>query len=158
MAAATEAYLQQSAVFPALAQIGLFRLYFALGGEIDFQELPPQQHDEVAALWSSPAYFHSQRAEVLAAPLIYEQGQTLADLGSIPLTVITADTHQPAGWVALQEELATLSDNTVHEIISGATHASLIFSPDHAAATSNLIIQMAETVRSTPQILEMIGE
>jgi pimeloyl-ACP methyl ester carboxylesterase len=150
MAAATEAYLQQSAVFPTLARIGLFRLYFALGGEIDFQELPPQQHDEVAALWSSPSYFHSQRAEVLAAPLIYEQGQTLTDLGSLPLTVITADTQQPAGWVALQEELATLSDNAVHEIISGATHASLIFNPDHAAATSNLIIQMVETVRSTP--------
>jgi pimeloyl-ACP methyl ester carboxylesterase len=150
MVAANEAFLQQSAAFPTLARIGLFRLYFDLGGEIDFQELPARQHDELAALWSSPSYFHSQRAENLAAPLIFEQGQTLSDLDNLPLTVITADTYQPVSWAALQEELVTLSNNGIHEIISGATHASLIFNPDHAAAVSSLIIQMVDTVRGTP--------
>jgi pimeloyl-ACP methyl ester carboxylesterase len=150
MVAANEAFLQQSAAFPTLARIGLFRLYFDLGGEIDFQKLPARQHDELAALWSSPSYFHSQRAENLAAPLIFEQGQTLSDLDSLPLTVITADTYQPVSWAALQEELVTLSNNGIHEIISGATHASLIFNPDHAAAVSSLIIQMVDTVRGTP--------
>lgn len=147
LAAATEAYLQQSAVFPVLARIGLFRLYFALGGEIDFQELPPRQHDEVAALWSSPSYYHNQRAENLAAPLIYEQSQTLGNLSSLPLTVITADTNQPPNWDVLQEDLVVLSDNAIQEVIPGATHASLVFNPNHAAAVSNLIIQMVERVR-----------
>ncbi len=147
MEAANDAYLQQSAVFPTLAQIGLFRLYFALGGEIDFQELPPRQHDELVVLWSSTSYFHSQRAEILAAPLIYEQSQALGNLRSLPLTVITADTNQPPNWDVLQEDLIALSENAIQEVIPGATHASLVFNPNHAAAVSNLIIQMVERVR-----------
>jgi pimeloyl-ACP methyl ester carboxylesterase len=150
LAAANEAFLQQSAVFPTLARLGLFRLYFAAGGEIDFQELPPQQHGEVAALWSSPSYFRSQRGENVAAPVIYEQSQALGALGTLPLTVISASAGQPDGWATLQEELATLSTNAAHQVIPGATHASLVFNPDHAAAASALIIQMVESLRTTP--------
>src|SRR5690606_3048470 len=86
-----EAYLQDLAMFPTLARFGLFRLYFASGGEIDFQDLPPEAHDALAAFWSSPLYFESQRAETALAPTIYSQAQALDSLGDRPLIVISAD-------------------------------------------------------------------
>lgn len=149
-----EAYLQDLAMFPTLARFGLFRLYFASGGEIDFQDLPPEAHDALAAFWSSPLYFESQRAETALAPTIYSQAQALDSLGDRPLIVISAD-ENPAdsdSWEILQSELATLSTITEHLIISDAAHASLAFHPDHASQTSAAILRVVEMVREQPQL------
>jgi pimeloyl-ACP methyl ester carboxylesterase len=146
MVAEYKSFKSQSAVFPWLARIGLFRLYFSLGGELDFQDLPPQQHDEVAALWSSPRYFLSQRAENDAVPEIYARGQNLGDLGDMPLVVITAAESSPE-WLAMQAELASLSSDSLHVTIPGSTHVSLVFDQQHAAAVSGYIGQLVEAVQ-----------
>jgi hypothetical protein len=140
-------YSQITAFFPALARIGLFRLYFASGGEIDFPDLPAQQHAEVAALWSSPAYFQNSRAEGQMGSAIREQGQELSDLGDIPLVVISAGIH-PANWTALQAELPSLSTNSRHITVDEATHGSLAFNPDHAKQTSAAILQVVEAANT----------
>ena len=140
-----EAFLRVAATFPTLARIGLFRFFFATGGEIDFQDLPSQQHAELAAFWSSPAYFQSQRAEGQIAATIYAQAHELPSLGDLPLAVISAGVS-PASWTALQADLATLSANSTHVTINEATHASLAFHPDHARQTSGLTLQMVEAV------------
>jgi pimeloyl-ACP methyl ester carboxylesterase len=129
--------------FPTLARIGLFRLYFATGGEIDFQDLPPQQHDELAAFWSSPAYFENVQSESRLSPMIYEQAHDLSTLGDIPLIVISAETHPP-GWEILQAELARLSTNSQQATIPGSSHASLAFNPEHAHEVSELILRLIE--------------
>jgi pimeloyl-ACP methyl ester carboxylesterase len=150
-----EAYGRVSSVFPLLARIGLFRLYFATGGEIDFQDLPPRQHDETAAFWSSPAYFSSQRSELGDALKIYDSKQELVNLGDLPLVVITASETGPfPAWPALQDELAGLSTDGVHQVIEGATHASLVFNPDHARQVSDAIIQVVEAVRDGKRLAE----
>jgi len=140
-----ESFQQLSAVFPTLARIGLFRFFFATGGEIDFQDLPPQQHAELAAFWSSPAYFQSQQAEGRAVATIYTQAHELPSLGDLPLAVISAGIN-PASWATLQADLATLSTNSTHLTIAEATHASLAFHPDHARQTSGTILQVVEAV------------
>lgn len=144
-----ESYLDQSTSFPVFARLGLFRLYFTLGGELDFQALPERQHAEVAALWSSPEYFLSQRQENLDAPLIYQNAQTLGDLGDLPLVVISAPVtaHVPA-WPMLQAELAGLSTNSAHRIIENATHVSLAFDPEHAAQVAEAILEVVETTKT----------
>lgn len=146
--AETEAFMQQSALFPAFARLGLFRLFFDMGGELDFQDLPPQQHAEVAALWSSPRYFASQRAESLAAGDVFARGQSLGDLGDLPLVVVTAGIQQFPGWYDLQDELAALSSNSAHVTIPEATHASLAFNPEHASQLSKAIGRLIQAVRS----------
>lgn len=140
-----ESYTRVAATFPTLARIGLFRFYFATGGEIDFQDLPPRQHAELAAFWSSPAYFESQLAESRAAATIYVQAHELPSLGDLPLAVVSAEVS-PASWAALQADLATLSTNSTHLTIAEATHTSLAFHPDHARQTSAMILQMVEMV------------
>ena len=58
---ADKAFRRQVAAFPWLARLGLFCLFFSTGGEIDFQDLPPRQYDELAAFWSAPGHRISLR-------------------------------------------------------------------------------------------------
>lgn len=144
--AAKQAFSRQSALFPTLARLGVFRLFFAMGGELDFQDLPPQQHAEVAAFWSSPRYLLSQRTENAAA--IFAETKDLGTLNNLPLVVITAGRRSSPVWLELQDELVTLSSNSVHLTIAEASHASLVFHPDHAQATSAAILQVIEATRT----------
>lgn len=132
-----------AATFPTFARVGLFRLYFATGGEIDFQDLPPQQHAELVAFWSSPAYHQSARSESRLSPLIFEQAHDLPNLQDLPLTVISAENGLP-GWEALQSELAGLSTNSQHVTVPGSSHASLAFNREHAHQVSQAILQLLE--------------
>jgi pimeloyl-ACP methyl ester carboxylesterase len=156
MASMNEAFLRQSAVFPLLARVGLFRLYFDAGGEIDFQGLPPRQHDEIAAFWSTPRYFNMQRAENVAAPGIFQQAQRLGSLGDLPLAVFTASETGPFPlWPELQAEMAGLSSNSLHRTIEGATHGSVIFNPHHARITREVIAMVIDAARSGTPVAEI---
>jgi pimeloyl-ACP methyl ester carboxylesterase len=143
-----ESYLRLSALFPWLARVGVFRLYFASGGTLDMGALPPEQLGVAKAVWSSPAYFTSQRAENQAADEIYNASQHLGDLGALPLAVVSAGSHQPAGWEVLQTELAALSTNATHQTIERATHTSLAFDPTDAAITSRTILDVVAKAAS----------
>ena len=46
-------------------------------------------------------------------------------LGDKPLSVITAGEQEPI-WLELQDELAALSSDSVHRVVEGATHESLL--------------------------------
>lgn len=131
-----------------LARVGVPRLYFALGGEIDFQDLPRKEHDEVAAFFSTPRYFESQRAETIVGMQMFSDAHALGTLGNLPLIVITAGSNNLTGWTGLQNELAALSSNSLHRTIDGATHMSLPFNQKHANQVSALILQMVEAVRA----------
>ena len=148
-----ENFLRQSAVFPWLARLGLFRLYFSTGGELDFQDLPARQHNEVAAAWSSPGYFRSQRAEVIAAPGVFAQGRNLGNLGDLPLVVISAAEGLHPRWHELQKDLATLSSDVLHITIPGATHTSLVFNREHAGMVREVIQQLVKAVRESRPLL-----
>jgi pimeloyl-ACP methyl ester carboxylesterase len=142
-----QTYSRLMSSFPPLATMGLFRLFFASGGEIDFQDLPPRQHAELAAFWSSPAYYRSSRAETQMARAIHEQGKALPDLGNLPLAVVTAGLN-PSSWLDMQAELPLLSSKSTHLTVEEATHVSLSFHPDHARLTSEAILQVVEAVRA----------
>jgi pimeloyl-ACP methyl ester carboxylesterase len=142
-----ESYLQVSSAFPALARLGVFRLYFALGGEIDFAEMQEPQKSEIRSMWSSPEYFASQHAEAIAAPEIYGSGQNLGRLGDLPLLVISAGRNNPGGWTELQRDLVLLSDNSIHLHLQTATHVSLAFHPEDAHQVSLGILNVLEGIR-----------
>jgi pimeloyl-ACP methyl ester carboxylesterase len=148
----TKSFMQQSAAFPTLARFGLFRLYFALGGEMDFPEMKEPQKSEIKAIWSSPDYLVSQRAELIARPDVFFDGQKLGTLGSLPLLVITAGPNVPDPWGELQSELASLSDDSIHLYVETATHASLAFDPDDAHQVSLGIVKVLEAIRTEKRL------
>lgn len=143
-----ESYLQFSTPFPLLARLGVFRLYFSLGGEIDFAEMKEPQKSEIQSIWSSPEYFESQRAEIIAGSGIFIDGQQLGKLDDLPLLVITAGPKVSSAWCELQSDLASLSDNSSHLFIESATHASLVLDPDDAHQVSLGILNILDAIQT----------
>jgi pimeloyl-ACP methyl ester carboxylesterase len=146
--AANKSFLALSASFPWLAHIGIARIYFASGGTLDMGDLPPVELAVAKAVWSSPAYFASQRAEGMAVEAIYADARRLGDLGDLPLAVVSAGSGQPPFWASLQAELATLSTNSRHVTLEHATHGSLAFNPQDAQETSAAILQVLAMARA----------
>ena len=56
--------------------------------------------------------------------------------------------------IAIQAELADLSTDSLHQVIEGATHSSLVFNPDHAGQVSAGILQVVEAVRLEKRLAE----
>jgi pimeloyl-ACP methyl ester carboxylesterase len=144
--AAVREFVSYLNFFPLLTDLGVFRLYFAAGGEIDFQDLPARQHAETAAFLSSADHWRSVRAETIAGEGIFRDAQTLGDLGALPLAVVTAGQGGASGWAGLQAELAQLSSNSMHVVVEDAQHASLAFNEAHARETSAAIRAVIEAV------------
>ena len=154
--AESEAFLKYMRTFPFLARLGLFRLYFDTGGQMDFGDLPERQIAESAAFLATPNHWRSNLAEMTAAPGIYEEAQTLGALGSMPLAVISAGQNQTTGWSELQAELPELSSNSSHVIVEDAAHASLAFNEAHARETSAAILAVVEAVKAGRPVQEFL--
>lgn len=143
---------RMAALFPLMARLGLFHLFFARGGEIDFAELPRPAHDALAAFWSSPEFWQRQRASIAAGPRIFAEARGLGGLGDMPLMVVSAASGGQPGWAELQNELAALSRNSAHRLVPGATHASLVFNPAHARQVAAAILDLVAAVRAHAQV------
>jgi electron transfer flavoprotein alpha/beta subunit len=76
-----------------------------------------------------------------------EEAASLRDFADKPLIVLTAGSGSAAGWSAKQDALATLSTNSAHRVIDGATHASLISDEEDAVATTQAILDVVASVR-----------
>ena len=77
-------------------------------------------------------------------------------LGDLPLAVISV-TEQPVfGGVLtkLQDELPTLSSNSVHYTEAGATHENLVADQSHARSVAEAIRQVLEAARSGQPLAE----
>jgi hypothetical protein len=72
----------------------------------------------------------------------------LGSLGNKPLAVVTAPKQAEPGWLKLQDDLATLSSNSIHRVVKGATHTSLLYDRNDAQATSAAIVEVVVAVRN----------
>lgn len=134
-----------SALVSISARIGLARLYSpAEGGS-----LPPQYRDEVRANIATSSNTRSTIDEYVQANTSMEQAASLRSFADKPLVVLTAGVGSDAAHLASQNDLATLSTNSSHRVIDGASHEALIMEQDSAAATTQAIFDVVSSVRST---------
>jgi len=133
-----------SALASITARLGLARLYGLLAGD----DLPPQSHDEVSAHGATARNLRSTIDEYVHAGTSAEHAAALRDFGAKPLVVLTAGSGSAAGWAEKQDDLATLSTNSVHRTIDGATHMDLVEDQEKAAATSQAIHDVVFSIRS----------
>jgi pimeloyl-ACP methyl ester carboxylesterase len=77
-----------------------------------------------------------------------EQAASLRDFADKPLVVLTAGSGSAASWFVAQDAMATLSTNSVHRVIDGATHASMISDEGDAAATTRAILDVVSSVQN----------
>ena len=76
------------------------------------------------------------------------QAKSLVDFDGKPLAVVTAGSGHDTAWLSAQNDLATLSTNTTHRVIAGATHASLLEAESDAGASSRAIRDVVALVRT----------
>jgi pimeloyl-ACP methyl ester carboxylesterase len=138
-----------SALVSAAARLGLARLY----AQSDFGSLPPRSRDEVRASVATASMLRSTIDEYVQASASIEQAAALRDFADKPLIVLTAGSGHDAAWSAAQNRMATLSTNSVHRIIDGATHEDLITDEEDAAATTQAILDVVSAVRSPESLV-----
>src|SRR5215213_9485022 len=141
---------QRFAVVPQLAQLGaslLARLgvvRWVAKGDPGSPELPDQQRAQIDALTPSTRQVSTYAGEFLAPT----QTRRLGSLGNKPLAVVTAGESEP-GWLKRQDKLATLtSSNSIHRVVKGATHTSVLYDRSDAQATSAAIVEVVAAVRN----------
>ena len=66
----------------------------------------------------------------------------------MPLYVLTAPVGAQAKWLEPQTELAALSNNSVHLVVAGADHQSLLDKQTAAAVSSQAITQVVDAART----------
>jgi hypothetical protein len=86
---------------------------------------------------------------LLAWDLITSQVRNTRHLGNLPLTILTADSGSDPvweGWSELQADLANLSFQSKHHVVTGANHLSLLTDQEDAQAAITAICEMLEAV------------
>jgi pimeloyl-ACP methyl ester carboxylesterase len=140
-----------SALLSSTARLGAGRLL----GQSDYGSLPPQSRDEARASSATASHLQSTIEEYLLANASTNQAAALVDFAGKPLVVLTAGSGTRAGWMANQDNLATLSTNSAHRVIDGAVHMALLHNEQYAAQTTQAILDVISSVRSdTP----LVGE
>ena len=86
--------------------------------------------------------------DVAEMPAELNRAAKLASLGDRPLAVITAAEGSAAGWPGQQDDLATLSSNSIHRTIADSTHASLVDDKSDAAQSSRAVRDIVKAVRA----------
>ena len=143
---------QKNAVVPRLVRLGV-SLPARLGvvrllSELDpaSPDLPSQQREQIDALAPSTRQWTTSALEFLAPTQTLRLGSQ-GSLGNKPLAVVTAGESEP-GWLERQDELATLSSNSTHRVVKGATHASLLYERSDSRATSAAVDELVAAVRN----------
>jgi pimeloyl-ACP methyl ester carboxylesterase len=131
-------------VFSLAARLGIIRLVSKLAPTSP--ELPQQQRVQIDALSPSTRQVSTTALEFRATPQTVTQTRSLRSLGDKPLAVVTAGTSEPE-WLKLQDDLATLSSNSTHPVVKGATHTSVMYDRSDAQVTSAAIVDVVQAVR-----------
>jgi len=142
-----------------LARLGVLRLT-----DIGYQQakdLPPAQAAQYAALWATTQFWQSIQAQGADVAELDAKARAITTLGDVPLIVISATTAwlspgAPADetrqvYTTLNLEQATLSSNSLHRTVEGASHTSLVNQETDAQVTIEAVRQiMAALVADKP--------
>jgi len=136
-----------SALLPSLARLGVARLLYHAG----FDTWPAKARDMQRFTYSSARAARSLRAEFAELPTSLAQARSFQSLGDRPLVVVTAELDAEAGWLPLQDKMATLSTNSSHRVVP-FTHDALITDRTAAQTSTQAIRDVVHAVRFTTRL------
>ena len=131
-------------LFPGLARLGVTQLVNGWS----HGELPAEARSQARADSSTAGQARSQRDELAMVPTMMARARAVTDLGSRPLYVLTAPVDALPGWLTPHMELAALSSNSIHLVVAGASHQSLLDNQHDAAVASRAIAQVVDATRT----------
>ncbi len=123
-------------------------------GSFAYGDLPPQARDEVRAKTATADYASGWIDEFVQANASGAEAAMLTDFGDKPLVVLTAGAETDATHDAAQNKLATLSTNSSHRVIEGASHPALIYDERYAKATTQAILDVVSSVRNNQPLVK----
>jgi pimeloyl-ACP methyl ester carboxylesterase len=132
------------AVIPWLTRLGVIRLTNFYPAHPD---LPSQQRAQIEAFNSSTQQVVTTADEFRATPETNTQVSNMGSLGDKPLAVVSAGEQSPS-WLEMQDELAALSPDSIHRVVEGATHESLLYDKGDSQVSSAAIEQVVDAVRT----------
>src|ERR671911_708864 len=135
---------RMGAVIPWLTRLGVIRLINFYPAHPD---LPSQQRAQIEAFNSSTQQVVTTADEFRATPETNTQVSNMGSLGDKPLAVLSAG-EQSSSWFEMQDELAALSPDSIHRVVDGATHESLLYDKGDSKVTSAAIEQVVDAVRT----------
>ncbi len=135
-----------SAVLPSLARVGVGRLVVQADAA-----LPETARATQRLHRQSPALYRSLRDEFAALPASLTEARQVRSLGDRPLVVISAAQDAQAGWLPLQDALASLSTNSRHRIVP-CTHEALVTSQTGARWSIQAVRDVINAVRFTTRL------
>jgi pimeloyl-ACP methyl ester carboxylesterase len=136
-----------SALLPSLARLGVGRLVFHSG----FGSLPAEARDMQRLSYSSARQYRSLRDEFAELPTSLAQARSFQNLGDRPLVIVTAARDAQAGWLPLQDQMATLSTNSTHRVVP-YTHDALVTDRSAAQTSSQAIRDVVHAVRASAPV------
>ena len=145
-----EQTVRLGAVISSLTRLGVIRLTNYYPAHPD---LPSHQRAQIEAFNASTHHVATTLEEYRATPQTTAQVRRAGSLGDTPLAVITAG-EQSSVWLEMQDELAALSPNSIHRVIEGATHESLLYNKGDSQVTSAAIHKIVEAVRNDQPLTE----
>src|SRR5215213_5713916 len=110
-------------------------------------DLPAKQRAQIEAFNSSTQQVATTVEEFSATPQTNSQVRSTQSLGDKPLAVVSAGQQSP-DWLEMQDELAALSPESIHRVVEGATHESLLYDKGDSQVTSAAIEQVVDAVRT----------
>ncbi|WP_329475431.1 alpha/beta hydrolase [Kribbella sp. NBC_01484] len=119
-----------------------------LVADTGFSDLPPRYRDDARATAATGKEMSGFLDEFGVANRSEAEAGELRSLDAKPLVVLTAELDNAKGWIAAQNEMATLSTNSLHRVESGSTHASFVENPAHAAAVTRAIHDVVVSVQT----------
>ena len=133
-----------SSLVATTSRLGVGRLL----ADTSFSDLPPKYRDDARATAATAKEMSGVLDEYGVANRSVAEAGRLRSLDAKPLVVLTAERGNSKGWMADQNKTVTLSTNSLHRVVPGATHASLVQNPDHAAAVTRAIHDVVVSVRT----------
>jgi pimeloyl-ACP methyl ester carboxylesterase len=133
-----------SSLFATTSRLGLGRLL----ADTSFADLPPKYRDDARTTAATAKEMSGVLDEYGVANRSVAEAGRLRSLDAKPLIVLTAERGNSQGWMAHQNQTVTLSTNSLHRVVPGATHAAFVDDPDHAAAVTRAIHDVVVSVRT----------
>ena len=125
------------------ARVGLARLYGDLAGGT----LPTRNEDQLAADAAQANTVRSVVEEYLRGGDAMHEAASLRDLRDKPLVVLTAGAGNDESWMTAQNKTTTLSTNSVHRVIDGATHQAMLDEKQYADDTTRAVLDVLASIR-----------
>jgi pimeloyl-ACP methyl ester carboxylesterase len=124
------------------ARVGLTRLV----GDLVGGTLPARSEEELRYDTAQASTVRSVIDEYQRGGAAASQAASLRDFGDKPLFVLTAGEH-PASWITAQKKMTTLSTNSAHQVVDGATHAGLLTEPQYAPHVTQAVLDVLTSIR-----------